>query len=144
MRADRFAGPLVLLAGVALCLGAAGLDVLPDATTLSARAFPYGLAVLLMLGGGFLTLRPGEGSLSGVLGRLADPRTAAFAGLFLLYALTFRFVDFRVGTWAFMLAAMWVLGARSLAELVLLPLGVAGAVYVLFRHGFTVLLPVWF
>jgi putative tricarboxylic transport membrane protein len=68
---------------------------------------------------------------------------AIFAALFLSYALTFRFVDFRFGTWAFVLVSMWILGSRKWIELLILPLAVSAATYWLFRHGFTVMLPVW-
>lgn len=144
MKADRLAGPLVILFGVALCVATTQVDVLTGAGSLSARAFPFVLSGLLVLCGLVLTVQPQDSPLSGVVQSLKDPRTALFGGLFLFYALTFRYVDFRFGTWAFMLASMWILGSRRWGELLLLPLAVSAIVFVLFRYGFTVLLPVWF
>ena len=65
------------------------------------------------------------------------------AALFLLYCLTFRYVDFRLGTWAFTLVSLWILGSRKPVELVLIPVAVSATVYAVFRYAFTVLLPTW-
>lgn len=144
MKADRFAGPLVILSGAVLFLATTQIDILSGTGSLSARAFPFVLSVLLGICGLILTVQPQDTPLFGVIQSLKDPRTALFAGVFLLYALTFRFVDFRFGTWAFLLASMWILRSRRWGELLLLPLIVSALVFVLFRYGFTVLLPVWF
>ena len=42
-----------------------------------------------------------------------------------------------------MAATMWLFGSRRWLELVLVPLAVSAATFVLFRYGFTVLLPTW-
>nr|WP_323782858.1 tripartite tricarboxylate transporter TctB family protein [Amylibacter sp.] len=144
MKADRLAGPLVILSGASLFLATTQIDVLSGTGSLSARAFPFVLSGLLVLCGLILTIQPQDTPLSGVVHALKNPRTTLFASLFLLYALTFRYVDFRFGTWVFMLASMWVLGSRNWVELLVLPLSVSAIVFVLFRYGFTVLLPVWF
>lgn len=143
MKADRLAGMITLAAGLCLAAAATQIDILASQPTLSARFFPYLLAGVLVIAGALLALSPGETPLGQVLGRLLARRGLAFGALFLVYALTFRYVDFRLGTWAFVLAAMWVLGARRPLELILLPTAVSAATYLLFRYGFTVLLPVW-
>ena len=143
MKADRLAGVVTALAGLGLAAASAGLDILASQPTLSARFFPYLLAGVLVICGLALVARPGERLLNEVVGQLLVRQGLAFAGLLLVYALTFRTIDFRFGTWAFVLAAMWVLGSRSRLELLILPLAVSAATYALFRYGFVVLLPTW-
>lgn len=143
MRADRIAGVVVTAAGITLALATAQISILADQPTLSARFFPYMLAIILTAGGIFLVLRPGDALLCNVTDKLLAPRCLAFAALFLAYALTFRFVDFRLGTWIFMLTAMWILGSRKWWELAVIPLSVSLVIYLLFRYGFTILLPIW-
>lgn len=143
MRADRAAGGVIAAVGATVAVAALGLDTLASPGTLDAGVVPLIVAGVLVLAGLALATRPGEARLGPVLARLADRRALLFAALFLAYALTFRHVDYRVGTWTFTLAAMLVLGARRKLELVIVPLAVALLVYALFRHGFTVLLPTW-
>ncbi len=143
MKADRIAGLVSVAAGLGLGAAAAQLDILANQPTLSARFFPYVLAAVLCLGGLALAIKPGDTSLRQVVDGLLARRGLAFAAALLVYALAFRFIDFRLGTWAFVLIAMWVLGSRRWLELVLVPVAVSAVTYVVFRHGFTVLLPVW-
>lgn len=142
VKADRIAGIVVCLFGAAVAVAASHIDVLP-ANTLSARFFPYLVAACLLLGGVMLALRPGSAPLSEVMIQLLDRRALSFGALFLVYTLTFRYIDFRVGTWLFVLASLWILGSRRPLELVLVPVAVSGLVYLQFRHGFTVMLPTW-
>jgi putative tricarboxylic transport membrane protein len=143
VKADRIAGIVVFVAGLLVVLATANVDVLAGQATLSARFFPYIIAATLTLGGLLLASRPGDTPLPEVVGRLLDRRGLLFAALFVVYALTFRVVDFRFSTWLFVLLAMWVLGSRRWLELVLMPVLVAALAYMLFRHGFTVMLPTW-
>lgn len=143
MKADRLAGIATIAAGLGLAALTAQVDILSGQQTLSARFFPYLLAGAMVSGGAVLFLKPGPGVLSTVTDKLMDRRGIALAGLFLLYALTFRYVDFRFGTWTFVLGAMWILGSRSWLELLITPVAVSAAAYTLFRYGFTVLLPTW-
>ena len=62
---------------------------------------------------------------------------------FLVYFMTFAFVDFRVGAWAMMLVGMVILGARNRRQLLFVPIGVSAATYLMFRYGFKILLPIW-
>jgi len=143
MKADRAAGLIIVIAGSGLALATSQIGILASQPTLSARFFPYLLSAILLVGGATLFVRPGETELISVVEKLLNRRALALAVLFLIYALTFRMLDFRLGTWAFVLAAMWVLGSRKWQELLITPLCVSAAAYLLFRHGFTVLLPVW-
>ena len=143
MRADRAVGLAVAAAGLALGWAASGVETLAQQTTLSARFFPTMLAVVLLAAGLGIAARPGEQRLIDAVAPILSPRVLAFGGAFLLYALTFRHVDFRLGTALFMGVALWSLGSRRPVELIGLPIAVALGVWAAFRHGFTVLLPVW-
>lgn len=141
--ADRLLGAVAILAGVGLGLATWLIQFNPNQLTLSARFFPGLLAVLLVGLGALLVLRPGPDRLGEVAGILLDRRVLLFAAAVLLYFLTFRHLDFRVGTWLFMLGSMVLLGARRPLELALVPLLTALLVWLTFRYGFTVLLPTW-
>ncbi len=143
VNADRVAGATLCVAALGVALAAATIEVLPGLPTLSARFFPWLLAAVLGASGLTLALRPGDGDLRETLSRLFAARAVALAALLLLYALSFRHVDFRIGTWAFVASSMWVLGSRRATELLLVPALVAAVVYTTFRYGFSVLLPVW-
>lgn len=142
-RADRIVGLAVVALGLALALLVAGIEINERQSTLSARFFPGLLAGALVVLGGLLALRPGDLGTVDALAGLMRRRGLLIAALFLLYCLTFRYVDFRLGTWAFTILALWILGSRKPLELILIPVAVSAAVYVVFRYGFTVLLPTW-
>jgi putative tricarboxylic transport membrane protein len=141
--ADRLAGLLSIFGGLALGVGSWFIDINPNQLTLSARFFPGLLAGLLVVLGVLLALAPGPRPLGEVWAGIADRRAVLFAAALLIYFLTFRHVDFRLGTWLFMLVAMWLLGARRVWELLVIPTATALLVYVTFRYGFIVLLPTW-
>ena len=143
MKADRLSGLVVVLAGLGLAAASFATDVLPDQPTLSARFFPLLLSVVFVACGLALVLRSASGSLSEIAAPLFQPRVLVIAGAFLLYATTFRYLDFRLGTWAFVLVALWALGGRRPWEPLVLPLAVSVAVYLVFRYGFLVILPTW-
>jgi len=143
MRADRIAGGGVLFAGLRLFVAVTQIDILDSQPTLSARFFPFALSLILAMGGLWLLVKPGETKLNEVVQKLLAGKGVAFAAVFLLYALTFRYVDFRFGTWAFVILTMWILGSRKWMELVILPVCVSLITFLIFRYGFTVLLPTW-
>ena len=143
MKADRIAGASLLVMGVGVALTSAAIDTLPDQPTLSARFFPFLLSGVMVIGGLFLLLKPGDRPFAGVLSAVLAPRGLMVAAVFTTYAVTFRIVDFRVGTWLFVLVTMWCLGSRRWWELIVVPIAVSAAVYTTFRYGFLVLLPTW-
>ena len=144
MRADSIAGVSIALAGLVLGLATAGLDVLPSSTVTSARLIPGILAGVLVLSGLAIAVRPGAETLAEVLGRVGGARFAIFLAAFLIYALTFRHADYRLGTALFLAVGFWSLGSRSWFEIVALPVLVAFGTHYVFRQGFAVLLPTWF
>lgn len=143
MKADRIAGGLTLIAGLGLMVATSQIDILASQPTLSARFFPYVLALILILSGLALALKPSDALLGTVIGKLLAYRGVTLAIAFLVYALSFRFVDFRFGTWFFLIVTMWILGSRKWSELLILPIAVSAGLYLLFRYGFIVLLPTW-
>lgn len=142
-RADRIVGLAVVALGLVLALLVADIEINERQSTLSARFFPGLIAGALVLLGGLLALKPGPLGAAEAVAGLLRRRGLLIAGLFLLYCLTFRYVDFRLGTWAFTILALWILGSRKPLELALVPVAVPATVYAVFRYGFTVLLPTW-
>lgn len=142
-QADRIVGLAVVALGLALALLVADIEINERQSTLSARFFPGLLAGALVLLGGLLALRPGDLGTADAVAGLTRRRGVLIAALFLLYCLTFRYVDFRLGSWAFTILALWILGSRKPVELILIPVAVSATVYAVFRYGFTVLLPTW-
>ncbi len=142
-RADRIVGLAVVALGLVLALLVADIEINERQSTLSARFFPGLIAGALVLLGGLLALKPGPLGAAEAVAGLLRRRGLLIAGLFLLYCLAFRYVDFRLGTWAFTILALWILGSRKPLELALVPVAVSATVYAVFRYGFTVLLPTW-
>jgi len=142
-RADRIVGLAVVALGLVLALLVAGIEINERQSTLSARFFPGLIAGALVLLGGLLALKPGPLDAAEAVAGLLRRRGVLIAALFLLYCLAFRYVDFRLGSWAFTILALWILGSRKPLELALIPVAVSVTVYAVFRYGFTVLLPTW-
>lgn len=142
-RADGVLGLAALAAALLLFFLSADIPVNPGMQTLSARFFPRLLALALGFAGLAQLLAPGPRSAAEAFGNLLERRRLLFAAALAVYFLGFRHIDFRLATFAFMLVAMWLFGARRPMELFAIPLVVSALVYVLFRYGFTVLLPIW-
>lgn len=143
MKADRILGIAVVGAGGLIALASSNIQVLQTGSTLSARFFPYLLAVMHAVGGLTLVLLPGKMPLGDALRRVFVPTTLLLAAVFAVYAFTFHYMDFRVGTWLFVLLAMVVLGARKPLELIVAPVVISLITFYLFRYGFMVMLPTW-
>ncbi len=143
MKADRALGIATIVGAALVVFASSNLQVLQGTGTLSARFFPYLLAVALAGGGLVLIAAPGDAPLRKVVQSILTPSTLLVAAAFAVYAFTFRYVDFRLSTWLFVLITMWVLGARKPLELIVTPLAVSLVTFYLFRYGFTVLLPTW-
>ena len=142
-KADRVVGLAVAAFGLVLAALVADIEINERQSTLSARFFPGLIAGALVLLGGLLALKPGGLTAADAVSALIRRQGVLIAALFLFYCLTFRYVDFRLGTWAFTILALWILGSRKPLELVLIPVAVSATVYAVFRYGFTVLLPTW-
>lgn len=143
MKADRIAGLFVVFVGMLVALATTKIQVVQSDATLSARFFPYMLSAILVLGGAVLLTFPGRTSLTKVAQRMFSQAALLFGIAFFVYALAFPYVDYRLSTWLFMFAVMWLLGSRRMAELIIVPAAVALVTFYLFRYGFAVLLPTW-
>ena len=141
--ADGILGLAVFAAGLGLAFLSSDIPTNPGVHTLSAKFFPQLLALLLVLCGLALLVAPRRKLVGEAASAMLESRRVCLAVLVAAYFLSFRVVDFRVGTFAFALAAMWLLGARRWWELAAVAVAVSLGTYVLFRYGFTVLLPVW-
>lgn len=142
-RADVVLGLLLVAVAAVFAYAASQVVVNREVHTLSARFFPFLLSSLLAVLGAWIAVRPGPQKFAEVMGALLQSRRLWLAALIALYFLTFRYVDFRIGTALFMSAGMWTLGARKPLELVLVPVLMATAVFIIFRYGFLILLPIW-
>jgi putative tricarboxylic transport membrane protein len=142
-RSDRFLGLLIIVFGLLLGAFSYAIDFNPNQLTLSARFFPLMLAGLLVCLGLMMCLKPSPLTLRASLNKILNPKGLSVGLLLLIYFTTFRYLDFRLGSWLFMLLTMWLLGARKFWELALIPVLVSLFIYMVFRHGFVVLLPVW-
>ncbi|MGE3642953.1 MAG: tripartite tricarboxylate transporter TctB family protein [Beijerinckiaceae bacterium] len=140
--------PDIVTAAILIAIGAAmyalsnNIYVTPSISTFSPRFFPKLASVCIVL--------CGIGVLVG--GLLAERKEMPFlfnktnlivAALFLIYFLSFEQVDFRAGSWALILACMYVLGCRSKLQLAIVPVVTATAIYLVFTYGFEVVLPQW-
>lgn len=143
IKSDRVVGVFAVLSGLLMFAMSYAIKFNPNQLTLSARFFPFLLSGAMLCLGLGLCLRPGPLLLRKVLPTLASLQGSQVAILVLLYFLSFRYLDFRVGAFLFMLLVMLALGARRPWEMVLVPTLVSGGIYVIFRYGFSVLLPVW-
>ena len=143
MRADRVAGIVTIVAGALVALASTSIATVQSDATLSARFFPYLLSAVLVIAGAVLLAFPGSTSLGEVARRLLSQSALLFGIAFLIYALVFPYVDYRLSTWLFMFAVMWLLGSRRVVELLVVPTAVSLLTFYLFRYGFTVLLPTW-
>ena len=144
MRADRFMGGVLLLFAMATLWFASELRILPSSSTIATtRSLPLAVGVIIALGALFLILRPSPRLLAETLAPVLRPQAVAFVALLFVYALTFRYVDFRFGVWLFMLASMALLGERRPWMLAIMPIACAAVIFLIFRYGFIVLVPTW-
>ncbi|AJY44917.1 tripartite tricarboxylate transporter TctB family protein [Martelella endophytica] len=143
MRADRAIGAAILLFALATFYFATHIDVLATSGAITPRSLPMALAIVIGAGGLFLLIRPGSLALRAALAPIVNRHALAFMALLLIYGLSFRHVDFRLGVWLFMLLSMALLGERRPTMLAIVPIAVAASVFLIFRYGFTVLVPAW-
>ncbi len=141
---NRLLGLITLCLGVALFMATFGIEEPPGTEeSLSPRFFPQLLSIVLTILGAALSLQSGGESLQSAWKTLSSGRSVALVLLVALYTLGFGYMDFRLGTWLFVFAGMWVMGSRNKLELLIAPFAVSLLVYALFRYGFMILLPVW-
>ena len=138
---DMLSGTAILAAGLATIFFSLRIDT-SQLTGLSAQFFPLFIGAGLVLAG-LAIFANGLFAARRPLPFIADRRVAIITGLFLAYFLSFAYVDFRVAAWAMMLLCMLTLGARRVWTLLLVPIATSAAIYLVFRYGFTILVPTW-
>lgn len=132
---------LLVVGGVATWL-AYGIRRGPDIGNLPPNFVPL-LCTFGVIVCGVVLLFKGFRSVAAPLPLIADGRIAAVAVLLGLYFWFFEEIDFRVGSYAFVLLTMLAMGCRSWVQLLVTPVAVSGGVYLVFRYLFEILLPTW-
>lgn len=140
--ADAILGVVIVLFGIACWLYSRQIPLAGDAGTLSARFVPELMAISFVLLGAVLAIRKSTRDVAIVARLLGERQRLLMAAAVAIYFLSFRIVDYRVGTFLFMAVAMWLMGSRRWIEIVV-ALAVSIGTYLVFRYGFTVLLPTW-
>ena len=143
LRSDHILGGIAIAAGVFLLASSFSIPTSPFVTTLSARFFPRAIAVAMIVLGLVLAFRARPTAAAEALRPLASPRLLGMVAAVAVYFLFFRQIDFRLGTGVFLFVAMWLMGARRPAELILVPVLGAILMWITFRFGFQILLPTW-
>ncbi len=138
---DILSGLALIVAGAVMTYLSWQIETAPQ-EVLTARFFPVLASIGLALCGLGLAIK-GLLATRKSLPNFSDLRVIGLIVVFLLYFFTFTIVDFRLSTWALMLASMYLLGARSGKQLVITPIAVSLITFVIFRYGFEILLPQW-
>lgn len=139
---DVLSGAVVLVLGLAFGAASLFIEVSPHQTTLTARFFPLLVSGVFVACGAGIVVR-GWRAGGQPMPFLFTPKMLGVAGLLIAYFLTFPIMDFRVSSWLMMLGGMWVLGNRNPRQLIMLPLFVSIAIWLVFRYVFSVVLPTW-
>ena len=139
---NRLLGIITLCAAGFVLLLCRSIEEIPDTHTLSATFFPQLLAVVLLIFGAALTFQGRGSTLTATVKRVTQPKNMCLVVLTLLYTCFFSIGDYRINTFVYLVAAIWALGYRKRTGLILVPIITTALMYAIFRHGFTVLLPV--
>lgn len=132
---------LILFGAVALALS---LDIPegPGTLDLPPNLMPVICSIGIILSGIFIFLKGIRGSIED-LPLILDLRIGAFVVLLSLYYWFFQEVDFRLGSWAFVLFTMLILGCRNWRQLLIVPAATSVIIFLTFRYLFEILLPTW-
>lgn len=139
---DRLLGCIVISISLVAGIGCFAIDVPPATTQLSPRFFPLLLTSFLAIFGFALIIRNAGRPLPAVAATVCNAKSFVLVLLVLVYTSTFGLIDYRLATFLFLTASLALLRATR-KELLLFPLAATCCVYLLFRYGFMVLLPVW-
>lgn len=139
---DIIAAAFLIAVGAVFYYLSFDLQASRSISTFSARFFPQLASIgIVLCGVGVL-----------VQAFMADRKDMPFifnranlsvAAIFLLFFTTFERIDFRVGAWAVIVSCMFVLGCRSVLQLLIVPVVTSLLIYWTFTRGFEVVLPTW-
>lgn len=139
---DVVSGAALIVVGAATL--ALSLDISRGPDTLN---LPPNFVPLLCSGGiilaGLIVLARSLFSEARELPVVLNGRIAAVALALGLYYWFFEQIDFRLGSWVFVLATMFIMGCRSWKQLLITPIAVSGGIFLIFRYLFEILLPTW-
>ncbi len=139
---DRLLGGIAVGIGLMAGMGCLAIDAPPATTQLSPRFFPLLLSSLLAVFGLALMLRNAGRPLSAVKAVVCHAKSFLLVLALLVYTATFGLIDYRLATFLFLAANLALLRATR-RELLIFPLAATCCIYLLFRYGFSVLLPIW-
>ncbi len=139
-------GAVTILMGSAVALLSASLDAMPGEPDISPGGFPQGLGVILIILGAILIWQSqkqtGKGpSLAEVWKQIRGGHSLPLSFLVIVYFTLFQYTPFLLSSTIFMALAMLVLGAKAGLKLLFVSLVTSGFLFLLFRYGFSVILP---
>lgn len=139
---DVLAGAALILFGAVAVWLTLDIPRGPDLQGIAPNFVPLLCAGGILLSGVVLMLRALR-SAAAPLPKVLDRGSAGVAALIGLYYWFFEQIDFRVGTWLFILGVMLVMGSRNPRRLILVPFLGTAVIYLMFRYLFEILLPTW-
>ncbi len=115
----------------------------------SAGAFPMVCAAALLITGLMSLVKSARGKLDTegatvvqhFVRKIAPTQLVAFTALITVYALTLEIVGFIVGSYAFLLLSMQVLGSKRIGLNLAVSALVLAAIFIVFQTAFSVILP---
>jgi putative tricarboxylic transport membrane protein len=143
MRAERIGAAVVLLLGIGYLLEAIFMEEVTIGDPLGPRAFPILLGVLMVALGFSLQVRPAGPPAS----RLLTPASAyalVLAVLLFAYSLSIGTIGYPAATFLFLLLAARLLGEKSWAASLGIPLALSLGIFVFFTRLLDIPLPLGF
>lgn len=139
-------GIATVFTGCVVSYLSAGMEALPDEAGIPPGGFPLALGLILIALGALLVWRAqkhasDEVSLGRVWKRIRSGHGLPLSLLILVYFTAFQHVPFLLGSTLFMALTMLVLGGKPGARLFLFAFLVSAILFLLFRYGFSVILP---
>lgn len=139
---DVVSGAALIVFGAVAAWLSADIPEGPAMQSLAPNFVPLLCSGGIILAGAWVFVR-GLSAAGAPLPKVLDRGSAGVGGLIALYYWFFEQVDFRVGTWVFILGVMLVMGCRNRRQLIVIPLAGTAIIYLMFRYLFEILLPTW-
>ena len=139
-------GIVTILIGCAVSCLSATIEAIPDDAGIPPGGFPMVLGIILIALGALLIWKSqkniaDEVSLSRAWKRVKSGHGLPLSLLVLIYFAAFQHVPFLLSSTVFMSLSMLVLGGKLRAKLFLFAFTASATLFLLFRYGFSVILP---